>query len=97
MAANPDNPVPAAASADRGGAHGTRLRVDCPEDVGGHLSMPGASIIPSDVSQLVLDQSARSGDLAAMHAKFIADFAGESIARRHDGRRPQSGPASDER
>ena len=55
----------------------------------------GASIIPSDVSQLVLDPSTAGGELAAMHAKFLADFAGESIARHP--RRPRPGPAPDER
>ena len=97
MAANPDNPIPVGASAERRGEHGARPQVECRADAGGHLSMPGASIIPSDVSQPVVDQSTRSGELAAMRAKFLADFAGESIARHQDPRRPRSGPASGER
>ena len=74
MAAHPDHPIPGDASAGRRGERRTRRPVD--RLAGGHVpSVPGASITPSDVSQLVLDPSTEGGGLAAMHAKFLADFA----------------------
>ena len=51
-------------------------------------SQPASShsipIIPSDVSLLASDRASASGELAAMRAQFIADFAGGTMGNRHN-------------
>ena len=41
-------------------------------------------IFPSDVSPLAPDRANASGELAAMRAQFIADFAGGTMGWRHN-------------
>ena len=41
-------------------------------------------IFPSDVSPLAPDGASASGELAAMRAQFIADFAGGTLGERHN-------------
>lgn len=85
MPAPPDDPAPLHVTADRGGERKIRVAEERWENEGGHFpSLPSVAITPGDVSPVVRNQAAEGDDLAAMRAKFLADFASGSMGRHHN-------------
>ena len=84
MTAIPENPIPDDAAANRPHEPRIRVAVESWENEGGHLPPRPSAIAPSDISPVVLGQGMESGDLAAMRARFLADFAGGSMGQHHN-------------
>ena len=63
----------------------TPIAVESWENEGGHFpSLPGLATVPSNVSSPVPDQASESPELAAMRAKFVADFTGGTMGQHHN-------------
>lgn len=73
------------ARVDRPAEPRTRVAVESWENEGGHFpSLPSLSTVPSNVSSPVPDQGLESRELAAMRAKFVADFTGGTMGQHHN-------------
>lgn len=85
MTQHPDSPHPSGAAINHPAESRTRVAVENWENEGGHFSAPRSlSIVPSNVSSLVPDQVSESPELAAMRARFVADFSGGTMGQHHN-------------
>ena len=85
MPNHPETSLPDDAAGDRPAEPRTHVAVESWENEGGHFpSLPSLSTMPSNVSSPVPDQSSESPELAAMRAKFLADFSGGTMGQHHN-------------
>lgn len=85
MPNHPETSLPDDATVDRPAEPRTRVAVESWENEGGHFpSLPSLSTVPSNVSSPVPDPGSESPELAAMRAKFVADFTGGTMGQHHN-------------
>lgn len=73
------------ATADRPVEPRARVAVESWENEGGHFpSLSRLSTMPGNVSSPAPDQTSESPELAAMRAKFLADFSGGTMGQHHN-------------
>lgn len=85
MPNHPETSLPDDATVDHPAEPRTHVAAESWENEGGHFpSLPSLSTMPSNVSSPVADQSSESPELAAMRAKFLADFSGGTMGQHHN-------------